>query len=214
MAQGKFITLEGGEGVGKSTCLATVLGELQRCGIDVVATREPGGTALGESLRRVLLDAELGSISGDAELLLVFSARAEHIVRVIKPALRAGQWVISDRFTDATYAYQGGGRFIDMERIAVIEQWVQEGLQPDLTLLLDAPIEVGLRRVAQRGAPDRFEREEQIFFENVRQAYLQRACRYPQRFRIIDADADIDIVQAGVRRCIRKLLSGDSTVKT
>lgn len=205
MVRGKFITLEGGEGVGKSTCMGFVLDELQQRGFTACSTREPGGTALGETLRGVLLDPAIGNISDSAELLLMFAARAEHISRVIEPALAAGQWVVSDRFTDATYAYQGGGRKIDLERIGIIEQWVQGSLQADLTLLLDTPVDVGLCRVAKRGALDRFEREGRCFFDSVRRMYLQRAKRFPQRFQVINADQDIDTVDALVRLQVQRL---------
>ncbi len=207
MTRGKFITLEGGEGTGKSTCLASVLEELHQSAIDTVATREPGGTPLGEKLRSVLLEPNVGQISDNAELLIMFAARAQHIAHVIEPALAAGQWVVSDRFTDATYAYQGGGRQIPVERISIIEQWVHGGLQPDLTLLLDVPVEVGLQRVGQRGSLDRIERENLHFFDNVRSAYLQRARHFPDRFRIISTDRDIASVTAAVRSEVRRLIA-------
>ncbi len=209
MNRGKFITLEGGEGVGKSTCMAFVLDELAQLGVEALATREPGGTALGETLRGVLLDPTIGAISDSAELLLMFAARAEHITQVIEPALATGQWVISDRFTDATYAYQGGGRHVDAERIAAIEHWVQGDLQADLTFLLDAPIETGLHRAARRGALDRFEQEGRHFFENVRQTYLQRAQCFAQRFRVIDASQGIESVEVAIRTQVKHLVHGE-----
>ncbi len=211
MTRGKFITLEGGEGTGKSTCLASVLEELHRSDIDVVATREPGGTPLGEKLRKVLLEPNAGKIGDNAELLIMFAARAEHIALVIEPALAAGQWVVSDRFTDATYAYQGGGRHVPERYIDFLEQWVQGSLQPDLTLLLDVPVDTGLRRAGQRGTLDRIEREDLIFFDDVRSAYLRRARQFPDRFRVISADRDIESVKADVRSEIRRLASTEVT---
>jgi dTMP kinase len=210
MTRGKFITLEGGEGTGKSTCLASVLEELRQSAIDAMATREPGGTPLGEKLRSVLLEPSAESINDNAELLIMFAARAQHIAEVIEPALAAGRWVVSDRFTDATYAYQGGGRQIPDERISIIEQWVQGDLQPDLTLLLDVPVKVGLQRIGQRGSLDRIERENLHFFDNVRSAYLQRARRFPKRFRIISTDRDIDSVTAAVRSEIQRLIASEA----
>ncbi len=187
MTRGYFITLEGGEGAGKSTTLAFMRDRLARAGHQVVVTREPGGTELGERVRDVLLHARDLSISADAEALLMFAARAEHLERVIRPALETGKTVLCDRFTDATYAYQGGGRGLAAERIAQLEAWVQGALRPNLTLLLDVPVDVGLKRAGERGAPDRFEREQREFFERVRATYLERARREPQRLRVIDA---------------------------
>ena len=207
MRKGRFITLEGVEGVGKSTCLRTVMAVLECVGIEFVSTREPGGTALGESLRGLLLDAKIEAISEDAELLMMFAARAEHIAKVIEPALLAGKWVLCDRFTDATYAYQGGGRSIPEDRIAAIEAWVHGGLQPDLTILLDAPVEVGLQRARHRGELDRFEQESIDFFNGVRQAYLGRAEVNPQRFRVVAAAQDIDSVQSEVELIVREFAS-------
>ena len=192
---GKFITIEGGEGVGKTTNIAFIEARLSAAGIDVRVTREPGGTALGEDIRGLLLGHRHDGMASDTELLLMFAARAEHLAKVIKPALAAGQWVLCDRFTDATYAYQGGGRGIAREHIAQLEQWVQGDLRPDLTVLLDTTIAVGLQRAGERSAPDRFEREQSAFFERVRAAYLDLAQHYPQRFRIIDATQPLDAVQ-------------------
>jgi len=198
--QGHFITLEGGEGVGKSTNLAFVAGMLSAAGKKVVTTREPGGTALGERLRDVLLDQRNKGMSADAELLLMFAARAQHLAEVIRPALARGDWVVCDRFTDATYAYQGGGRGVPAARIAVLESWVQDELRPDLTLLLDAPVDVGRARLGRRGGePDRFEREQRAFFGRVRAAYLDQAQREPQRYRVVDAARPLDEVQATLR---------------
>ena len=170
-----FITIEGGEGVGKSTNIATLEAWLQRHQIDYCLTREPGGTPLAERVRELLLGIEDELLSPAAELLLVFAARAQHLERVIKPALARGEWVLCDRFTDATYAYQGGGRGSPKAHIAALEQQVQAGLKPDYTLLLDAPVEVGLERADRRGELDRFETEQRAFFERVRNCYLERA---------------------------------------
>ena len=196
MKQGRFITVEGIEGVGKSTNLETVHAFLLEKGIDVVMTREPGGTELGEKIRGLLLDHGNTEMADDTELLLMFAARAQHLRQVIKPAIAKGQWVLCDRFTDATYAYQGGGRGIDKNRIAQLEQWVQGDLRPDLTLLLDAPTEVGLARAAKREQEaDRFEREKQAFFEKVRQGYLELATAHKDRYRIIDASQPLEQVE-------------------
>lgn len=203
MSRGRFITLEGGEGVGKSTNLAFVKDCLEGLGHRVVLTREPGGTAMGEQVRSILL--EHGTVVPTAELLLVFAARAQHLEQVIKPALAAGSWVVSDRFTDASYAYQGGGRGIDNEAIGHLERLVQDGLQPDLTLLFDAPAAIGLARARRRGATDRFEAEDLGFFERIRAAYLERAKSAPRRIRLIDASLPLDEVQAQIRALIDEL---------
>lgn len=194
--RGRFITLEGSEGVGKSTNLARVVAWLEARGLEVVQTREPGGTPRAEAIRRLLLDpAEEEPLDQDAELLLVFAARAQHLARVIRPALARGAWVVCDRFTDATFAYQGGGRGIPAARIAELERFVQQGLSPDLTLLLDMPIEAARERVVSRGeAPDRFERERGDFFSAVRQAYLARAAADPERFAVVDASRTLSAV--------------------
>lgn len=192
-ARGKFITLEGIDGAGKSTHLAWLLDYLRAAGRDVVATREPGGTPLGERLREIVLHEAMHL---ETEALLMFAARREHIEAVIRPALEAGKWVVSDRFTDATFAYQGGGRGLPRERIEVLEAWVHPGLQPDLTLLFDLSPEIAVQRLARTGeAPDRFEREQQQFFARVREAYLDRASRNPSRIRIIDAAQTIDVIK-------------------
>jgi len=192
----RFITLEGGEGVGKTTNLAFIEDYLTSRGIDLLRTREPGGTPLGERIRGLLLDSE--HIDDATELLLVFAARAQHITEVIRPALAAGRWVLCDRFTDASYAYQGGGRGIDFSVIEFLEQWVQAELQPDLTLLLDTPIEVGMSRVRQRGVMDRFESEQFDFFEKVRAAYLKRADHCPGRIKQVDASGSLESVQVKI----------------
>lgn len=205
--RGLFITMEGSEGVGKSTNLAVVQSYLSRHGIEVVNTREPGGTELGEKIRGLLLDHRNRTMTSDTELLLMFAARAQHIAEVIEPALAQGRWVLCDRFTDATYAYQGGGRGIDMSRIAELEQWVQGRLRPDVTLLLDAPVEVGLGRAAARnGEADRFEREKAVFFERVRRAYLAQAEAHPQRYRIIDAAQSLDRVKMELEAVLATLI--------
>jgi len=196
--RGRFITIEGVEGGGKSTNLDYVRCRLEQAGKAVVATREPGGTPLGEEIRALLLSHTHDGMSEDAELLLMFAARAEHLARVIRPALAAGKWVLCDRFTDATYAYQGGGRGIDNQRIARIEAWVQGDLRPDLTLILDLPVELGLERAGKRSGPDRFEREDVAFFERIRQAYLALARAQPERYRIINATESLGAVQAQI----------------
>ncbi len=206
MSEGRFITVEGVEGAGKSTHLTAVRDLLQQAGHRVVLTREPGGTPLGEALRGLLLRPDGAPMSPETELLLMFAARAEHLQRVVRPALAAGDWVLCDRFTDATYAYQGGGRRVPEERIATLERWVQGDLKPDLTLLFDLPVDTGLARVSRRGAEDRFEREERAFFERVRAAYRARAGRYPERFRIVDTDADPREVRRRVEAVVRAWL--------
>jgi dTMP kinase len=203
---GRFITVEGIEGAGKSTQLRVIGDYLTENGKQVVTTREPGGTPLGEAVRELLLNPDNRGMCVDAELLLVFAARAEHLHEVIRPALQAGHWVLSDRFTDATYAYQGGGRGIAQARIAALEKWVQGTLRPDLTLLLDLPVALGMTRIAERSRPDRFEREEGDFFERIRADYLQRAGAEPRRFRCIDASRPLDQVSQAVRDAVSALL--------
>ena len=185
--RGRFITLEGGEGAGKSTLLAGLRSHLEGQGIDVVQTREPGGTPLGEALRGVLLDPAMRGMSAESELLLMFASRAQLVRACIEPALAAGRWVLCDRFADASYAYQGGGRGQPVERIAALESWACAGLRPDLTLLLDLPVAQGRARAAGRAAADRIEVEEDAFFERVRAAYRERARVEPGRFRVLDA---------------------------
>lgn len=204
--RGRFITVEGIEGAGKSTQMAAIREYLSAQGVRVVVTREPGGTRLGEAVRALLLDPGNRGMSSDTELLLVFAARAEHLHKVIVPALEAGDWVLSDRFTDATFAYQGGGRGVDGARIAALEQWVQGELRPDLTLLLDLPVATGMARINARGRPDRFEREDPAFFERIRASYLQRADAEPRRFRRIDATTSVEAVSAQVLDAVGALL--------
>jgi len=204
--RGRFITVEGIEGAGKSTQMAVIGKFLDQQGIRVIVTREPGGTPLSEAVRALLLDPDNRGMSADTELLLVFAARAEHLHKVIRPALESGDWVLSDRFTDATFAYQGGGRGIAAARIAALEEWVQGDLRPDLTLLLDVPVEAGMARIADRGQPDRFEREDGEFFQRIRASYLQRAAAEPRRFRRIDASAPAEQVSRSVLDAVGALL--------
>jgi dTMP kinase len=204
--RGRFVTVEGIEGAGKSTQMDVIRQYLEERGIRVITTREPGGTPLSEAVRTLLLDPDNHGMSSDTELLLVFAARAEHLHKVICPALESGRWVLSDRFTDATFAYQGGGRGIEAARIAILEEWVQGRLRPDLTLLLDVPVEAGMTRIAGRGKPDRFEREDRQFFQRIRDSYLQRAAAEPQRFRLIDASAPVQQVSRQTLAAVSALL--------
>lgn len=194
-ARGLFITVEGGEGVGKSTNIAFLEKQLVGRGVDLVVTREPGGSSLGERVRQLLLAVDEEAIDAMAELLLVFAARAQHISTLIEPTLAAGKWVLCDRFTDATYAYQCGGRGIDRASVSALEQLVQGELRPDCTLLLDAPVSTGMARAQGRGELDRFEREELAFFERVRATYLELAQTSSGRYRIIDASQPLEAVQ-------------------
>ena len=206
-SKGCFVTFEGGEGAGKSTNLEYVRERLETAGIPLLLTREPGGTALGEQIRALLLTPDNQGMSSDAELLLMFAARAEHLHRVIIPALERGTWVLCDRFTDATYAYQGGGRGIASARIAVLEDWVQGGLQPDMTILFDLPVETGMQRAGRRGELDRFEQEQISFFEAVRSNYRDRASQHPGRFRVIDASLELDAVRQQLDAVLDELLN-------
>jgi dTMP kinase len=204
---GKFLTFEGGEGLGKTTNIPFVQDYLQNHDIRVVTTREPGGTQLAEKIRQLLLDTKGETIFEQTELLLMFAARSQHIQHVIKPALAQGYWVLCDRFTDATYAYQGGGRGISTDAITWLEQWVQGELRPDLTLLFDAPIEIGMARAAQRkGAVDRFEAEKLNFFERVREAYLTRARQNPDRIKTINAEQPLLLVQQDIIAVLDELI--------
>jgi len=203
---GKLITLEGGEGAGKSTVLAAVRELLVARDIDVVVTREPGGTPVGEAIRAVLLDPQHQGLNAETELLLMFAARAQLVREVLQPALAAGRWVLSDRFTDASYAYQGGGRGQPETRIADLEHWAAAGVTPDLTLLLDLPVVDGLKRANGRGAADRIEMENAEFFERVRATYRARAAAQPARFRVIDASQPLAAVLADVRRVVGAFL--------
>ena len=208
--QGKFITLEGTEGVGKSTNLDAIVGWLTRNNIPYVQTREPGGTPLAEELRELLLAQREEPVDAKAELLMVFAARAPHLAQVINPALAEGKWVLSDRFTDATFAYQGGGRGLPLTMIESLEQLVQESLQPDCTILLDLPPEEGLARASARGDLDRFESEALVFFQKVREAYLSRASAAPQRFHIVNAGQPVEAVAADVVAVLDTLLRNDA----
>ena len=206
MHRGKFITLEGVEGVGKSTNLQFVTDWLRERGIPFVQTREPGGTPLAEQLRELLLAKRDEAVDPTAELLMVFAARAQHLAQVIKPALERGDWVICDRFTDATYAYQGGGRALDRALIAQLEETVQGGLRPDKVLLLDLDPQVGLQRAANTGAADRFESEQLAFFQRVRAAYCERAEATPAGYAVIDAGMPLEQVQQQLRRELEQLV--------
>ena len=203
---GLFITLEGPEGAGKSTNREFIAEHLRQSGIDVLLTREPGGTPLAERIRELLLAPSDEPMASDTELLLVFAARAQHLDQVIRPALARGAVVLCDRFTDATYAYQGGGRGIDPQRIAALETWVQGELRPDLVIVFDVPVELGMARARARSELDRFEREQQDFFEAVRASYLQRAAADPQRYRVIDASGDLASVRQAMQPLIDEVL--------
>jgi len=203
---GMFITVEGIEGVGKTTNMEYLRQLITAAGKALVVTREPGGTPLGEAIRGLLLDPEYKGMDPDCELQLMFAARAEHLDKVIRPAVEAGQWVLCDRFTDATYAYQGGGRGLDTEKIAALEQLVQGDFRPDLTLLLDVPVETGLERAGFRSRPDRFEQEAVAFFERVRKAYLEMARRHDGRYRVIDAGLPLEQVQQQLSTALEEVL--------
>ncbi len=201
---GLFITLEGVEGAGKSTLMDYVAKLVSMAGREYILTREPGGTKTGEKIRAILLDNNNNSLSDDTELLLMFAARAQHIQQIIKPALKENKVVICDRFTDASYAYQGGGRGINLERIKTLEDWVQQGLQPDLTILFDLDVEIGLRRAGKRSEADRFEQEQKEFFERVRQCYLERAKIFSDRYRLIDSSKPLDDVKRQIETVFKE----------
>lgn len=194
----RFITIEGTEGAGKTTAMQIIIEWLQARGEEVVSTREPGGTALGEELRAVLLAHRSDGMSAEAEVLLMFAARAEHLARVIRPALARGAWVVCDRFTDASIAYQGAGRALGIERIQSLADWVHPDIQPGLTLWLDLPVELGLTRAARRSTPDRFEAEETAFFERIRQGYATIAEQQPERVQRIAAEQAPEQVKARI----------------
>ena len=200
--RGKFITLEGMDGAGKSTHIPDIIKLLEIKGVEVISTREPGGTALGEQLRTLLLNEPMHP---ETETLLMFAARREHINQIIEPALARGAWVLSDRFTDATYAYQSGGRGVLAKKVVELESWVQGGLQPDLTLLFDVPVEVSAARLASARTPDKFERESVEFFTKIRNAYLDRALNNPNRFRIINSNQALENVKVEVKNVISSL---------
>jgi dTMP kinase len=207
-ARGKFITVEGVEGAGKSSNLEFIRTLLEESGREVLFTREPGGTPLGEEVRQLLLGHKHTGMADDTELLLMFAARAEHLEQKIRPALEAGIWVLCDRFTDASYAYQGSGRGLDKQRIQTLEQWVQGDLRPDLTLLLDLPVEIGLERASKRSEPDRFEKEKAAFFEKVRNGYLEIAWNDANRVKVVDASKPLYEVQASITSLIKEFLEG------
>ena len=202
MSKAKFITFEGVDGAGKSTHLAWFADALRQRGMEVLVTREPGGTPLGERLRGILLSQPM---HGETEALLMFAARLEHIEQVIRPALQRGTWVVSDRFSDASFAYQGGGRGVAVSKLEQLERWVHEGLQPDLTLLFDIPVEVARQRLSNNVSLDRFEQEKNSFFDKVRQAYLARCKKYPQRFALIDAAQTPERVKADLEKILLSL---------
>ncbi|WP_111656751.1 dTMP kinase [Isoalcanivorax indicus] len=206
-SRGRFITFEGVEGAGKSSNLGWAAELLRAAGIEVVISREPGGTPLAEALRNLLLAPHEEAVAPDTELLLIFAARAQHLQQVIRPALDAGKWVLCDRFTDATYAYQGGGRGLSMTRIGALEQLVQGDLRPDCTVLFDIDVLTGLARAGKRGTLDRFEREDRAFFERIRSTYLARAEAEPERFRCLDAGAPLDEVRQQVQTLIDALVA-------
>lgn len=203
MQFGKFITFEGIDGAGKSTHIPFVCELIQQAGKEVVATREPGGTPLGEALREILLHQTMHL---ETEALLMFAARREHLAQVIMPALETGKWVVSDRFTDASFAYQGGGRHLSIEKLAQLEQWVHPDLQPDLTLLFDVPLDVAKARLHRERVLDKFEQEKDDFFNATRQEYLRRAKEFPERFVVIDSTQPIETIQAQLRQIILQLV--------
>lgn len=204
MATGKFITFEGVDGAGKSTHIAAFADALRRHGKNVITTREPGGTALGEKLRELLLHEPMHL---ETEALLMFAARREHLAQVIVPSLARGDWVISDRFTDATFAYQGGGRGLSIDKLTQLEQWVHGDMQPDLTLLFDVPLEVARERLQKTRDLDKFEQEQEDFFVRVRQVYLQRAAQFPKRIRVIDSTKPIDEISREIQKIAAQMSS-------
>lgn len=206
MKPGKFITIEGSEGVGKSTNIAYISDFLRSKGVDLIITREPGGTPFAENIRELLLAKRDETVDELAELLLMFAARAQHVNQLIKPALAAGQWVLCDRFTDSTFAYQGGGRGLDLSTIKQLEALVLEGFQPDVTFYLDIDVKVGLARAAERAELDRFESEELAFFERVRQAYLLRVSENNDRFAVVDASQTLEEVQAAIKNTLMSII--------
>ena len=205
MNKGKFITIDGVEGAGKSTQIELICSYLHRKGIEVVRTREPGGTDIGEKIRSVLLDVDNKEMHSDTELLLMFSSRNELIQNKIIPALNDGKWVVSDRFIDASFAYQGGGRMLSLDRIAKLENWVLGSFKPDLTFLLDISVEIGMTRVEARNAKDRIEQEERAFFERVRSVFIERSKIYPDRIKLINAERSVDEIQTQIQSIIELL---------
>jgi dTMP kinase len=207
MQRGRFISVEGIEGVGKSTNIEVIVDCIEAAGHQVVTTREPGGTPLAEDIRELLVGHSDETIPEIAELLLVFAARSLNVNNVIIPALEAGHWVLCDRFTDSSRAYQGGGRGIPIEIIDRLADWVHGGIWPDLTILLDAPVEIGMQRASKRSTPDRFEQERHEFFQRVRACYLELAAREPQRFAVIDTTQPLAAVKSEVSALARQLIS-------
>lgn len=210
MKQGVFISLEGGEGAGKSTNAGFMADYLRAQGKQVLLTREPGGTPVAEAIRGVLLDASLPAMTMDTELLLMFAARHEHLQQTILPALAQGIWVICDRFTDSSYAYQGYARGIDLQRIAQLEQWALGDIRPDYVFVFDLPVELGLARAKARSAADRFEQEQLTFFEKVRQGFLTRAVQQPERYAIIQADQALAQVQAQLQAKLAQIMAAQA----
>lgn len=208
--RGKFISFEGIDGAGKSTHIAFVQNYLASHGMHIVSTREPGGTPLGEALRQLLLHEKMHL---ETEALLMFAARREHIAQVIEPALARGDWVISDRFTDASFAYQGGGRHLDLTKLNALEQWVHPHLQPDLTFLFDVPLEVARARLDATRTLDKFEQEDADFFANTRAEYLRRAAEFPERFRVIDSTQSIETIQVQLQTHLRALAASTCQAK-
>lgn len=211
MQRGKFITVEGQDGAGKSTNIEVIQRYLDQQGIDYIQSREPGGTRLGEKIRELLLNTADGYLGDKAELLLVFAARAQHLEEVIQPAIEQGQWVLCDRFTDATYAYQGGGRGLSVDDIAQLEQNVQGNLRPDMTILLDVPVEIGVSRAEQRSEPDRFEQQQLSFKKRVRDCYLARAKSEPNRIKLVDASQSLEVVQKKILSLMSEFNAAQAT---
>lgn len=199
---GKFITIEGTEGVGKSTNIAFIKAWFEAKNISLLHTREPGGTPFAEEIRELLLSQREEAVDAKSELLLMYAARAQHVSQKIKPALEQGQWVLCDRFSDASFAYQGAGRALGLDKLVALDQWVLEGFKPDLTILLDLPVEVGLSRAQERGPIDRFEEEKVEFFEQVRNGYLQIAQQEPDRVKIVDARGSLEEVQQQIEQVL------------
>ena len=210
-ARGKFITFEGTEGVGKSTQLANAARTLKGLGVDFIVTREPGGTPVAEAIRELLLSPRDEPVNETTELLLMFAARAQHLYNRILPALDQGKWVLCDRFTDATFAYQGGGRGVPVERITLLETLVQGEIRPDYVVLLDAPVETGLARARKRGELDRFEQEDLEFFQRIRDAYMERAMAMPSRYHVVDAALPLEVVSESVSRVLARLARGSGS---
>lgn len=206
LARGRFITFEGTEGVGKSTQLENAANTLKQLGIDFIVTREPGGTPMAENIRELLLAPREEPVHETTELLLMFAARAQHLYNRILPALDKGQWVLCDRFTDATFAYQGGGRGVSAERIALLESLVQGEVRPDHVILLDAPVETGMARAKKRGELDRFEQEALAFFQRIRDTYLERATAMPGKYHVVNAALPLEQVTASVSALLTALV--------